>query len=150
MGVHIRADSHRLTFEADRLGKFRSVVMKAIQDTAQIISEEIPEMVMNTVEHTPSALVPGKDNRVWTGYMRDHQTARVLNARGLSTTIQYGWINGYGGFSDTKGFYIADQEFGNSKRHIWGMNALEKVRAHYAASDMVAKEITETLEAFFK
>ncbi len=65
--------------------------------------------------------------RTWTGYAG--YTAGSAGWQLMEhTKISYGWINGLNGFDDGKG-YVADQNFGNTGRHIWGMDALAKVQA---------------------
>lgn len=144
-GVKIQVDVAPLSGLLQRIEGIPLALADVLEEVSNELVETIPEQLRNVVETTPSAIVPNKPNRVWTGYMRDTAGAQVERSSRNYTKISYGWINGLNGFSDSKGFYVADQEFGNTGRHIWGMDALAKVQATQLKQDEIGDRVRKAL-----
>ena len=144
-GVRIQVDVSPLSGLLQRIEGIPLALADVLEEVSNELVESIPTQLRSVVENTPSALVPNKPNRVWTGYMRDTAGAQVERSSWNYTKISYGWINGLNGFSDSKGFYVADQEFGNTGRHIWGMDALEKVQATQLQQNVIGDRVRKAL-----
>lgn len=144
-GVKIQVDVAPLSGLLQRIEGIPLALADVLEEVGNELVESIPAQLRSVVENTPSALVPNKPNRVWTGYMRDTAGAQVERSSWNYTKISYGWINGLNGFSDSKGFYVADQEFGNTGRHIWGMDALEKVQATQLQQSVIGDRVRKAL-----
>ena len=144
-GVKIQVDVAPLSGLLQRIEGIPLALADVLEEVSNELVESIPTQLRSVVENTPSALVPNKPNRVWTGYMRDTAGAQVERSSWNYTKISYGWINGLNGFSDSKGFYVADQEFGNTGRHIWGMDALEKVQATQLQQNVIGDRVRKAL-----
>ena len=144
-GVKIQVDVAPLSGLLQRIEGIPLALADVLEEVSNELVESIPQQLRSVVENTPSALVPNKPNRVWTGYMRDTAGAQVERSSWNYTKISYGWINGLNGFSDSKGFYVADQEFGNTGRHIWGMDALEKVQAAQLQQNVIGDRVRKAL-----
>lgn len=54
--------------------------------------EEAVQYMQNVIDTTPSALVPGKDNRNWSGLMRRSVGYKVINPSKGYYRLQLGWI----------------------------------------------------------
>ena len=144
-GVKIQVDVAPLSGLLQRIEGIPLALADVLEEVSNELVESIPQQLRSVVENTPSALVPNKPNRVWTGYMRDTAGAQVERSSWNYTKISYGWINGLNGFSDSKGFYVVDQEFGNTGRHIWGMDALEKVQATQLQQNVIGDRVRKAL-----
>lgn len=149
-GVKIQVDVAPLSGLLQRIEGIPLALSDVLETVGNELVQTIPEQLKNVVETTPSALVPNKGNRVWTGYMRDTAGAQVERHSWNYTKISYGWINGLNGFNDGKGFYVADQEFGNTGRHIWGMDALAKVQATQLKQDDIGDRVRKALSEWLK
>lgn len=79
--------------------------------------------VRHKVETTPSARVPGKGNRVWTGHMRD-RAGWSIQQTGNRIRVQYGWLN-----LRKAEDYIMDQENGTGNASGMPMAALQATGA---------------------
>ena len=88
-------------------------------------SEEGPKQaIFDIVASTPSSIVPGKMDRVWTGNMQESGEGRVKSV-GERIHFDFGWFD----LSDDE-YYIGVQEEGGYLRdgtEIWPMNALEQI-----------------------
>lgn len=149
-GVKIQVDVAPLSGLLQRIEGIPLALSDALETVGNELVQTIPEQLRNIIENTPSALVPDKPNRVWTGYMRDSAGAQVERSSWNYTKISYGWINGLNGFNDGKGFYVADQEFGNTGRHIWGMDALAKVQTAQLKQDEIGDRVRKALVEWLK
>lgn len=77
------------------------------------------EMVRWVIDHTPSSLSPGKDNRNWT-FAMNHAVDSKVDRNGNTITVRAGWLN-------EQELYFLLQEYGATMpdgRHITPMNAL--------------------------
>lgn len=69
------------------------------------IADEAVGKMIQTIETTPSAFVPGKSNRVDTGTMRDAVQATEIQREGSHISVRFGWTG-------TKEDYFLWQEQG--------------------------------------
>lgn len=106
-----------LAFTLRARGAGGARVLKAVMED---VIEEAKEDMVNTVETTPSGLVPGKNNRVWTCNMRDTVETKPVTSGGGIVEGKWGW------FSPEA--YIRYQEYGKApgRRSIPPMHALLK------------------------
>lgn len=148
--VKIQVDVAPLSGLLQRVEGIPLALADALEEVSNELVESIPTQLRSIVENTPSALVPNKPNRVWSGYMRDTAGAQVERSSWNYTKISYGWINGLNGFNDGKGFYVVDQEFGNTGRHIWGMDALAKVQAAQLQQGVIGDRVRKALVDWLK
>lgn len=63
-----------------------------VMSTARETAEAGAEHVRNAIRTTPSGLVPGKTNRIWSGHMLERVNTQVFK-RGDTITIRAGWQN---------------------------------------------------------
>lgn len=69
------------------------------------VAEDGAEEMQHFIATTPSALKPGKDNRIWTGQMHDDVKYEPLEESGNKITARFGWT---GRVED----YYINQEYG--------------------------------------
>lgn len=110
------------------------------------------EMIFDIVANTPSGIVPGKDDRVWTGFMQTHGSGRVSGSNGL-IVFEFGWL-------DNDGLdYIAVQEFGGElpglKKdelpvEVSPMNALQKIATLYMEDGLAWQYIAAAISRGWK
>lgn len=78
------------------------------------IADEAVAKMIQTIETTPSAFVPGKGNRVDTGAMREAVKASEVQRNGHKVSVKVGWV-------DTQENYFLWQEQGaDNKRALNG------------------------------
>lgn len=138
MKIRTKIGANKFTKYAKRIGDFREYDLFA--NVIDKISEEIPLAMQETIEKTPSALVPGKIGRIWTSHMHDSVSVIVPD----NVTVEYGWIEGSNKFDGGWDHdYILGQEYGDDR--VWGMKALDKVAKQVKLDEKTRKEVyTET------
>ena len=96
---------------------------KEFNDFALELGLDAGELAMNsmkrTIETTPSGLVPGKGNRILTGYMHDSATYSVTQS-GFKVRVKHGWLY-------RRKRYFLDQELGQGAVSF-GMFGLTKAQ----------------------
>ena len=65
------------------------VITKVLKENG----EHAVRYMQNVIDTTPSALVPGKDNRNWSGLMRKSVSYEVVNPSKSKYRLRLGWIN---------------------------------------------------------
>lgn len=113
--VRVSGDNRRLNaflsdFGERTLGQVETLFDEAAQDGAADIRR--------SVETTPSGIVPGKPDRIWTGNMRDSVKGEV-EVRKDSIKASWGWLD----VSSADAEYIFLQEYGG-ERVATGMHSL--------------------------
>lgn len=63
-----------------------------VMASATEAAETGAEYVRTAIRTTPSGLVPGKNNRIWSGHMLERVDTQVFK-RGSTITIRAGWQN---------------------------------------------------------
>lgn len=134
MKIRTKIGANKFTKYAKRVQDFREYDLFA--NVIDKLSEEIPPALQDTIEKTPSALVPGKIGRIWTGHMHDSVSVIVPD----NVTVEYGWIEGSNKFDGGWDHdYILGQEYGDDR--VWGMKALEKVEKQVKLAEKTSKEV---------
>lgn len=96
----------------------------AVEAMAYDIERESVEIIREMIRTTPSGIVEGKPNRIWTGAMHDNVKSRLAKA-GNNYRIEYGWF----GFvnPESPGSYVSLQELGGG--HVeTGMHSFSAVQ----------------------
>ena len=75
----------------------------------QQVGEESVNFMRRIIETTPSGIVEGKPDRVWTGHMRDSVSYKIENPKRAVYTLVVGWTG-------TREDYFLWQDTGNPKR----------------------------------
>lgn len=88
-----------------------------LREILEHAGEDAVEAMRRTIATTPSALVPGKGNRIWTGQMRDEIYYEMSEDK-HSVTVTFGWLH-----PDFYEDYHLAQEYGLRHVHT-GMFAL--------------------------
>lgn len=88
-----------------------------LREILEHAGEDGVEDMQHTIATTESALVPGKQNRIWTGQMHD-EIYYELSEDKHSVTVRFGWLN-----PDFYEDYHLAQEYGLRHVHT-GMFAL--------------------------
>ena len=65
---------------------------RKVMETAVQAAEVGAEHIRDAIRTTPSGLVPGKNNRIWTGHMLERVDTQVYK-RGDSIIARAGWMN---------------------------------------------------------
>lgn len=89
---------------------YEAHLLKDIQDVALTAAADGEEAAHNTIDHTPSALRPGKPHRNWT-YKMNQSLDSDVKRRGNTITLYAGWLN-------VKEGYFLLQEYGTTTREI--------------------------------
>lgn len=97
---------------------------KAIDKVADDITKDSKEIIRDFIRTTPSGIVPGKKDRIWTGYMLNNADSKKTSS-GTNYTIEYGWF----GFTnpESPGDYVQLQEEGG-KYVATGMHSFAAVQ----------------------
>lgn len=77
----------------------------ALIEIMEHVAEDGADQIRDIIMTTPSALVPGKDNRYWTGQMYDDVGFKDVQVSGSKVTAIFGWV---GNVED----YYMNQEYG--------------------------------------
>ena len=73
------------------------------------VGDQSVEMMRRIIETTPSGIVEGKPDRVWTGLMRDSVSYKIENPARAVYRLVVGWVN-------RQEDYFYWQDTGNPKR----------------------------------
>lgn len=65
------------------------VIQKVLKETG----EESVDFMQRIIDTTPSALVPGKDNRNWSGLMRKSVGFEIVNPSKGAYRLRVGWVD---------------------------------------------------------
>lgn len=74
------------------LSEVEKDIDREVMDTARRSAEIGAEHIRDAIRTTPSGLVPGKNNRIWTGHMLERVDTQVFK-RGDVITVRAGWQN---------------------------------------------------------
>ena len=92
---------------------------KVLTEVITDIIEEASLKMVNTIETTPSGLVPGKIGRVWTGTMRDAVGSDPVTSSGGEVKGTFGWTK-----EQWEYFKFQENGTGNGRGSIPPMHAL--------------------------
>jgi len=83
----------------------KPVVIPLMRD----VGEQSVAFMRRIIETTPSGIVEGKPDRVWTGHMRDEVSYKIENPKRAVYTLVVGWVK------DQEDYFLW-QDTGNPKR----------------------------------
>lgn len=66
--------------------------VKALEEIMQHVAEDGAEEVRRIIETTPSGIVPGKPDRIWTGQMHEAVGFDPLRVEDRKVTATFGWV----------------------------------------------------------
>lgn len=100
--------------------------------------EESVTYMQNIIDTTPSALVPGKDNRNWSGLMRKSVSYEVVNPAKSKYRLRLGWV-------DTVRDYFLWQDTGDPQNdRQWPIRGMMMVfQGYYFAKQGVKRDIEQ-------
>lgn len=123
-------------------------IRAAIEDLSE--SEQgAAEMIFEIVANTPSGIVPGKPDRIWTGRMQTSGDSLVAGSGG-HVHFEFGWLG-----ADPEG-YIDIQEHGGylpglkddeDEIYVTPMNALEQIARLYLQDGVLWDYIERAIKA---
>jgi hypothetical protein len=102
-----------------------------------VVGDEAVTFMRRIIETTPSGIVEGKPDRVWTGHMRDEVSYEIQNPKRAVYTLVVGWVN-------DQEDYFKWQDTGNPQRagqwKIKGMHMIHQGSVY--AREGVRDELT--------
>lgn len=115
MSITVNSEFDRLK---KRLSQMSAEAEATLTEIMQDVTQDGEDDVRVSILTTPSGIVPGKPDRVWTGNMMDKVTTKV-ETKGSKVIGEYGWLD----INDYEEDYIRGQEYG-SQRVAFGMRSL--------------------------
>lgn len=126
-------------------------IRAALEDLSE--SEQgAAEMIFEIVANTPSGIIPGKDNRIWTGQMQMSGDSLVADGDG-HVHFEFGWLkadpDGYISIQEHGGFLpgMGDSAAIDGEIYVTPMNALEQIARLYLQDGVIWDYIERAVRA---
>lgn len=141
MGVKWRGPD--LSRMATSLENHEKVYMNDVQGVLDDVADAAVSQMQQIIATTPSAIVPGKADRIDTGTMHDAvDRDKVQRGRNVRS-VRFGWVN-------EKEDYFIDQEEGTGDKTSGGFNNITPMHALRGSFLWARDEVVHELRQRFK